>query len=67
MKMVQIGIIVVFGIILMPVFIMIFASIFGKPRDLRVTGIFLGLLGGLILLGVVLIFLASIVLSFLSP
>lgn len=67
MELPSIGVVLVFGIILMPIIILIFASIFGKPRNLRVTGMFLGLFGGLLLLGIVAIWLLTTLLSFVTP
>lgn len=67
MGFLSIGVVLIFGIILTPVIILILASIFGKPRNLRVTGIFLGMFGGLILLGLAAVWLLTTLLSFVMP
>ncbi len=65
MGFLSIGIVLVFGIILAPVIILILASIFGKPRNLRVTGIFLGMFAGLMIMGIALTWLLTMFLGFL--
>ena len=67
MELLSIGVVLVFGIILMPVVILVLASIFGKPRNFRVTGIFLGLFAGLILAGLVGMWLLTKLISLLMP
>lgn len=67
MGFLSIGVVLVFGIILAPVIILVLASIFGKPRNLRVTGIFLGMFAGLIMMGIVLVWLFTLMLGFLIP
>jgi len=67
MGLLSIGVVLVFGIILMPVVILVLASIFGKPRNLRVTGIFLGLFAGLIVVGLVGMWLLTKLISVLMP
>ncbi len=67
MGFLSIGIVLVFGIILAPVVILILASIFGKPRNLRVTGIFLGMFAGLMIMGIALVWLLTMFLGFLIP
>ena len=63
----SIGVVLVFGIILMPVVVLMLASILGKPRNFRVTGIFLGMFGALIVLGIVAIWLLTTLLSYVMP
>lgn len=67
MILLSIGVVLVFGIILTPVIILILASIFGKPRNLRVTCIFLGMFGGLILVGLAAIWLLTTLIGYLMP
>ncbi|OGS55753.1 MAG: hypothetical protein A3K60_04290 [Euryarchaeota archaeon RBG_19FT_COMBO_56_21] len=67
MDFLSIGVVLVFGIILMPVVLLVLASIFGKPRNFRVTAIFLGLFAALILIGLVAIFVLTTLLSYLMP
>lgn len=67
MGFLSIGVVLVFGIILAPVIILVLASIFGKPRNLRVTAIFLGLFGGLILIGLAAVWLLTTLLGFVMP
>ncbi len=67
MGLLSIGIVLVFGIILMPVIILVLASIFGKPRNFRVTAVFLGSFVALMLLGLAVVWLISAILDFVVP
>jgi hypothetical protein len=67
MGLLTIGVVLVFGIILMPVVILVLASIFGKPRNFRVTGIFLGLFAALMLGGLVGMWLFTKLIGLLMP
>lgn len=52
-QIVHIGLIVIFGIVLLPVYAMIAGWILGKPRDFRTVGIGLASIFGLILVMIV--------------
>lgn len=45
----HVGLIVIFGIVLVPVYAMLIGWFFGKPRDFRTVGIGLGYLLGFII------------------
>jgi len=67
MDLLSIGVVLVFGIILMPVVLLVLASIFGKPRNFRVTAIFLGLFAALILVGIVAIWVLTTLIGYIMP
>lgn len=67
MNFLSIGVVLVFGIILMPVVLLVLASILGKPRNFRVTAIFLGLFATIIIVGLVFIWVMTTILGYLMP
>jgi hypothetical protein len=65
--MLSIGLILIFGIIMVPVYILILASIFGKPHNMRVTALFIGVFGGILLLGLGFTWLLSKIVAAIIP
>lgn len=61
----HVGLLVIFGIVLLPVYAMIAGWIFGKPRDFRTVGIGLASVFGLIAAMVVAIWIGGQLIGFL--
>ncbi len=65
--MMQIGLILIFGIVLAPVYVFILASFLGKPRNFRIPLIAVGWFLLFIVLAILVFLATGIVLSFLVP
>ncbi len=62
-----IGIIVVFGVVLLPVYLFLIAAFLGKPREPGITVLMLGLPAGLLALSLAGMWLLGMVLSLVVP
>ena len=64
---VHLGLIVIFGIIMLPVYVMIVGWLFGKPRDFRSVAMTFGYLIGFVLLIVAGLGVLGTGISFITP
>ena len=64
---VQIGLYVIFGIIMLPVYVMIAGWVIGKPRDYRSVGLTFGYMLGFILLMIVGLAALGAIISAFTP
>lgn len=63
----SIGLITIFAIVLVPIYIFFIASFIGKPRAFKVTVLILGLPTALTLLSILFVWLLGAVLSLIVP
>ena len=67
MVQIPIGLVAIFAIILVPVYIFVIASLVGRPRAPKVVALVLGLIAALLVLSVLFIWVLSVILSSLVP
>ncbi|MCU4752011.1 hypothetical protein OB919_08445 [Halobacteria archaeon AArc-curdl1] len=64
---IHLGLYVIFGIIMLPVYVMILGWLIGKPRNYRGVAIAFGYIGGFIVLIIAGLLVVGLVTSMLTP